>query len=400
MNTGLYLDTRAAGEGRPAPLKYAIRRNSETSYIGLEVNIPVEYWDRKHKQIIPVPISKWPERLQINNYIQSKVTKYDTILLRLESEGELHQLTAMQVRDKLLETINPRKAEEKMLCDAMREYIGQIENRRTRQIYSTTLNMVVKLVDNAESVTLNSITPEWLSTFSQKLKDNGAKSENSRSIHLRNLRAVQNYAIDQGYTTNYPWRRYKIKTVKTEKRSMTVGELREFLAAPCGKREAVYRDLFKLMFFLIGINHADLCDLRHEDMYNGRIHYERKKTHQIYNVKVEPEAMELLEKYKGKEWLINVHDRYKDTHDQLKHFNPMLASIIDRPPFDEVTTYWARHTWATIAYNDLDISIDTISAALGHQYGSRVTAVYINPDRKKVDLTNRRMIDWVFYGRK
>lgn len=54
----------------------------------------------------------------------------------------------------------------------------------------------------------------------------------------------------------------------------------------------------------------------------------------------------------------------------------------------------------TVHNNDLDISIDTISAALGHQYGSRVTAVYINPDQKRVDQANRRVIDWVFYGKR
>lgn len=35
-------------------------------------------------------------------------------------------------------------------------------------------------------------------------------------------------------------------------------------------------------------------------------------------------------------------------------------------------------------------------AALGHKYGSEITAVYINPDIRKVDALNRRMLDLVF----
>ena len=37
-----------------------------------------------------------------------------------------------------------------------------------------------------------------------------------------------------------------------------------------------------------------------------------------------------------------------------------------------------------------------VSAALGHKYGSAITAVYINPDIRKVDELNRRMLDLVF----
>lgn len=45
--------------------------------------------------------------------------------------------------------------------------------------------------------------------------------------------------------------------------------------------------------------------------------------------------------------------------------------------------------------NELDIPKETVSAALGHTMGSRITAVYINFDRKKVDVANRRLIDLI-----
>lgn len=48
----------------------------------------------------------------------------------------------------------------------------------------------------------------------------------------------------------------------------------------------------------------------------------------------------------------------------------------------------------------LDIPKETISAALGHEIGSRVTSIYIDFDRRKVDEANRRVLDWVFYGKR
>ena len=57
-------------------------------------------------------------------------------------------------------------------------------------------------------------------------------------------------------------------------------------------------------------------------------------------------------------------------------------------------TYWARHTWATIAAS-LDISKEVISAGLGHEIGSSITSIYIDFNMKKVDDAYRAVIDYV-----
>ena len=69
-----------------------------------------------------------------------------------------------------------------------------------------------------------------------------------------------------------------------------------------------------------------------------------------------------------------------------------------RPAFPMLSSYVARHSWATIAAS-LDIPKDVIAHALGHG-GSSVTDIYIDFDQRKVDEANRRVLDWVFYGTK
>lgn len=64
------------------------------------------------------------------------------------------------------------------------------------------------------------------------------------------------------------------------------------------------------------------------------------------------------------------------------------------PLFPDLSAYWARHSWATIAYS-LDVPKETISEALGHEIGSRITSIYIAFDRRKVDAANRKVIDYV-----
>jgi integrase len=121
---------------------------------------------------------------------------------------------------------------------------------------------------------------------------------------------------------------------------------------------------------------------------------------------VEPEALEILQKYQGERYLLNCLDRYKDYLDYLHHMNDGLKKLgmeyiegegyVDgtKAICPELTSYWARHTWATVAYS-IGISKDVISQALGHSNGMQVTDIYIDYELEKVDEANRKVIDYI-----
>lgn len=170
-----------------------------------------------------------------------------------------------------------------------------------------------------------------------------------------------------------------------------------------------YIDMFKLIFLLIGINIVDLHRLT-DITTEGRIEYGRAKTHRLYSVKVEPEALEIIECYRGRQGLLLASDRWADHRNFRHQMNKALQAIgrVQRtgrggkksvtPMFPGLTTYWARHSWATIAAS-LDIPKETIAHALGHG-SNTVTDIYIDFDQRKVDEANRRVIDWVLYGKR
>ena len=193
----------------------------------------------------------------------------------------------------------------------------------------------------------------------------------------------------------------------TAKRSLTAEQLRALFNCPTDEHVTKYLDMFKLMFFLIGINSIDVCNLK--KVRDGRVEYHRSKTNRLYSIKVEPEAMEIIKKYPGKGQLLDIMDRYENHKDYVKRMNWNLKHIGEvevgkqgkkmyKPLFPFITSYWARHSWATIAA-ELEIPKETIAAALGHG-GNTVTDIYIDFDRKKVDEANRRVIDYVLYGKK
>lgn len=272
-----------------------------------------------------------------------------------------------------------------------------------------TLTMIRKFDHNIDTKSFEEINKAWLISFDRFLADT-ERSANSRAFHMRNIRAVFNDALDDEITTAYPFRKFKILQQPTRKRSLTVEQLRTLCEFPCEEYQIQYRDMFMLMFMLIGINGADLFAARPDTVVDGRLEYVRAKTHKPYSIKVEPEASKLLERYKGVEHLVWVSDVYASHKDYLHRMGVVLKQIgpVERhgrggkktrqPLFPHISQYWCRHTWATIAAS-LDIPKETIAAALGHG-GNTVTDIYIDFDRRKVDEANRRVIDWVLYGKR
>ena len=131
----------------------------------------------------------------------------------------------------------------------------------------------------------------------------------------------------------------------------------------------------------------------------------RAKTHKLYSIKVEPEIKSLIYKHKGKDWLLDILDNYGKSQDFNRRLKRGLDAIIayinkqlpKQKQLPRISSYWAHHTWATLA-SDIDIPIETISAALGHSYGCATTAIYIRFNQKKVDAANRKVLDYVYNG--
>lgn len=393
MKLRLYLDTR--GGSAPYPLRVGITKRGDTAYLTLPVKLMPEQWDSREQRTRKLPIARWPQGPTVTNFIERRRADIENAMLQLEADGRLFRLSAAEARDLILETMaGGRKPTP--LAEAFERFSAGHTNARTRQIYGATWKRIAGLYPGAAHLTLEDVSLSWLRQLDRDLERTGTPSQNARNIHFRNIRAVMNWAITEELTENYPFRRFKLRYEPTEKRSLTSAQIRQLIEAPCSGFDAEYRDMFLLIFCLIGINITDLFSLTRDSIRDGRVEYRRAKTGTHYSILLEPEASALLEQYRGRRALLTMADRYKTARDYNQHINAGLKRIIPEEPFSRLSTYWARHSWASIAYNELEAPIDTISAALGHQYGSRITAIYVNPDRRKVDELNRRMLDLVF----
>lgn len=390
----LYLDTRREKKGGLYPLKVNIRHKGKfllstgfsvtpDKWTGSEFTNKVENYKTK------------------NASLRKLLNDIENTIFRLEMDGKLKDMPDKVLKgilEKCLPGFVPEKT--KLFIDYLSDFTDLKEKPGTKTVYTTTLN---KILEFDRTCTFDTMTLDWLRRFEKWMKDSGMKT-NAYAIHLRNIRAVFNYAIDEEITTLYPFRKFKIKKEETAKRCLTPEQVALLRGYDCEEHQKRYRDIFMLMFYLIGINAVDLFNLK--QLVNGRIEYNRAKTGKLYSIKVEPEAMEIIERYKGDNWLLNVLDTYSNYQDflhrmdvGLKQIGPVVRKGLGgrkerEPLFPDISSYWARHTWATIAAG-LDIPKETISAALGHEIGSDVTSIYIKFDQKKIDEANRKVIDYL-----
>ena len=278
-------------------------------------------------------------------------------------------------------------------------------NSGTRGLYELTARKVSDFDSKADFET---VTAEWLKDFECYNIENGMTT-NGIAIHLRNIRTVFNWCIDNGYTDKYPFRKFKIKSEKVPIRNLTAEQmalLRDYVVEPW---QEIYRDFFMLSFYLCGINPVDLLHLKSENIINGRLTYKRRKTGHLFDLPVPQEAQDIMNKYRGKAWLLSPLDKYSDYKDFLHHWNDALKKIGTKevvpdkagkrrkinyqPLFPTLTVYSARYSFASIGA-ELDIPRETIALCLGHSWAD-VTSHYIAYDTKKIDKAVRHIIDYL-----
>ena len=280
----------------------------------------------------------------------------------------------------------------------------------TAHVYKSSLNAIISYSGN-EDFTFHEITPEWLKGFEIHLRGRGC-SWNTVSTYLRTFRAVYNRAVNSSVAPYVPhlFRAVYTGTCAERKRSLGVEDMKKVFtkmrtSAVSPDMQRV-RDLFILMFLLRGLPFVDLAYLRKSDLHDNVITYRRRKTGRPLAVTLTPEAMVILKKYMSRDSsspylfpILNSREGTKEAYREyqlaLRNFNRQLILLGEILGLgDRLSSYTARHTWATTAYY-CEIHPGIISEAMGHS-SITVTETYLKPFRnKKIDDANQQVVNFV-----
>ena len=206
--------------------------------------------------------------------------------------------------------------------------------------------------------------------------------------------------------TNDPFKVYTIPAVlEAKKRAVDVDIIRKiYNYSPVNKRKRTTmftRDIYILSFLLAGMNAVDMLNCR---MVNGRIEYERQKTkdrrkdNAFISVYIHPLALPIINKYRDPsgQHLFDFYKRYSNVRNLTKGIHRGMRSLCEEIRIDYIQFYSARHSFATIARNECNISKDDISLCLNHSSGKTVTDTYIKQDFSRIDKVINKVVEYVF----
>lgn len=298
-------------------------------------------------------------------------------------------------------------------CDRLVAQMKEVERSVSAANYTTLRNSLVDYFKR-DLVSIKEITSQFLRSYERYLRTtrtvtrlNQFKSEVTvikkglcdQSIYnyMRDLRTIFNEARktynndDLGIVkiNHYPFTNYKmVKQPPTRKRKLSVEQIIELRDCECpvNSRAELARDLFMLSFYLCGMNAVDFYNYLECDLHT-RIEYNRSKTSgqrqdsAFISIKIIPEAAVLIEKYGG-----TLSKRYADYKGLDKALSKDFEVLRQTTGLKDVTFYWARHTFANLAYNVCKLSKDHIAQALNHvDDGHKTTDIYIEKDWTIVD---------------
>ncbi|WP_163209697.1 site-specific integrase [Bacteroides sp. 519] len=251
-------------------------------------------------------------------------------------------------------------------------------------------------------------TASWLHAYHANLLKRGLRS-NSIVFYISRINSLYNKAVSSGDVTARAglFDHLCTKPVPTQKRAVSPEVINQLCEGDLSKYPALAfsRDMFVLSFYLQGIAYIDLAHLRKNDVDGENLTYQRRKTRSTVPVVIDAEARKIINKYKNADpespYLLPIirsgspkeeRQLYKNA---LRKQNRHLKKIAQQLNITEnLTTYVARHSWATIAHNE-GVPTPVISQAMGHQ-SEEITHVYLQSfDHSVLSKANRIVIQTV-----
>lgn len=395
----VFLDNRRPKAGNKYPLMFRITYNRKTTTYSTGLSIRKEHWNEDSCLINNL----CPNFKELNKNLTSKFLKVQKLLLQMEDEGSFSfESFKEKFHEKPVEikkTVTFLTYSNQVIAD-----LHEVKRTGNAVVYQTAVNRLMAFC-NDKQLKFEQIDYSLLDRFKHQLIKEGAKP-NTIGNYFRSIRAIYNKAIKAKLVdrSRYPFTEISIKTEKTAKRAIASDALTGLsrLEVKQGSKEWHARNYLFLSFAFRGMSFTDMAYLKHSNIVNGRMQYRRRKTHKSYSIKMTKLAIELLKRFNSNSiYLLPVltskveEDSLKSKkviQQWIKTTNKYLKRLGKQLGVENLTTYVARHTWATTAKR-LGYSNELIAECLGHEYGNKITNIYLDSfDQSVIDDVNEKVI--------
>ena len=356
-------------------------------------------WDAA-RQSVTFPSDTSPYRIRYLQAVQEAL-QHDTSRLQLILLALDHSRTAYSA-----EEVIRRFLKQEQSGDFMTFAAALVSRKREEghlslaDKYQTSLRSFSRFLDG-RPLTFDGLDATLMLRYETSLKQQGL-CPNTTSFYLRSLRAIYNRAVEQGLTPQrHPFAQVYTGIAKTIKRAIRAEEVQQLKAYPLppDSAESFSRDIFLFSLYTCGMSLIDIAHLKKTDLHNGYLTYYRQKTGQAIQIRWEPCMQQLVDRYRRDDspYLFPIitrpgEDEARQYHNQLHLINRHLKRLGETLGLStKLTTYVARHSWASIAKSQ-DVPIAAISGALGHTT-ERTTRIYLKSfDNRLVDSASQKVL--------
>ena len=370
------------------PLMLRVTKDRKRKYVSLGLSLHEKFWDFEKSK----PKRNCPNKEQIERLIAAKTAEYNDLIV---------EMTAQQ-REYTVETLVSHFHNQVRCATVVELYDKLIDDMKrggklgNAGVYKYSRTSLLKFTGQRLQIPFSDIDAVWLRRYENWLRTSGC-GDTTISQLFRTLRSVFNKAVELQLVKRdyYPFDVYKVSKfdTRTKKRAITKEDVRKVIALDLSQgypSERLARDIFVFSYFGAGINFADIALLKYGNVRDGRVQYVRKKTGKPINFLLTEEMRNIIVKYQqqgqtDEDYIFPILDRrvhrteqqrYDRTHKVLTNTNRWLRKIGQRVGIEHLTTYVARHTFATVLKRS-GVNIAIISESLGHSDLS-TTQIYLD----------------------
>ncbi len=386
-------------EAKEGSLFYQVIHNRQARQIHTGYKLYPHEWNAADAEIVFLPDTGDNRRsylASLKDTLHKDVKRIKSVIVRFERAGK--DYTAGEVVERYLMPLDAGGFMS-FARDVIRQ-LNRIGKPRTAERYTTVLNSFGRFLGEND-VPLDEVNSNLMIKYENFLKSCDV-CPNTSSFYMRGLRAIYNRAVEKELTVQRcPFRHVYTGIDKTVKRAVSLKIIRQIRDLDLTLYPATdfARDIFMFSFYTRGMSFIDMAYLKKKDLQNGILSYRRQKTGQQLFIKWEKPMQEIIDKYdtSGTPYLLpvikdmNADERrqYKNAahlvNDKLKKLGEKLGLAIP------LTTYVARHGWASIAKSK-NIPLSTISEAMGHD-SEKTTRIYLaSLDTSAVDKANSQIL--------
>ncbi len=392
------LDTRRKKNNGLFPIKIQVVYRRKQKYYSTGKDVSREEWATLLK-------AKSYRLVEIRTDIESCFSNFKKQVRDLVQRGEFSFELLDAKRGKNVEITTLRAA----FHDKMKE-LQENEQAGTYLNYKNTLRNIECFAGN--KIPLGAITVDWLNRCEKYWLSTG-KNYSSISIYFRALKCVLNRAVknDVLKETQYPFGKgkYEIPQGCGRKLALTLSEIKKVISYTDETKDLEeFRDLWFFSYLCNGINFMDLLYLQYSNIINEEICFFRSKTSRTtkhsreIHATLTPEMRDIIKRWgnpdggpdtyifkyvKGTE---DAFEKIRLVRSIIAKCNRRLKKIADSTGIEKLTTYTARHSFATVLKRS-GAKTSYISESLGHS-NLKVTENYLAYFEKEERIKNSRLL--------